>query len=185
MQHYGLEPWDGLVLVGTLSKALGSLGGFVAGPCVLREFLVNKSRAFIFATGLAPACVGAALESLRIVREEPWRRQRLWALRGRLHAGLVALGVDTFGSETPILPVRVGSAEGAVVLQRALWDAGIYAPAIRPPSVPHDACRIRLTVTAAHTDDQVDRLLDTLGAILKKDDAPTRTKYRSPQTSRR
>jgi 8-amino-7-oxononanoate synthase len=171
LAHYGLLPWDGLVLVGTLSKALGSLGGFVSGPRVLRDYLTNKSRSFIFATGLAPPCVGAALEALRIVRDEPERRQNLWALRERLQAGLTALGVDTFGSETPIVPVRGGRPDNVLRLQAALWNLGVYAPAIRPPSVPRDACRIRLTVTAAHTAEQVDHVLNALESIVRKDDA--------------
>ena len=180
LQHHALEPWDGLILVGTLSKALGSLGGFVTGPRVLRDYLVNKSRSFIFATGLAPACVGAAMEALRIVREEPWRRARLWALRQQLHAGLVRLGAHTFGSETPILPIRVGHVLDVLRLQQALWDAGIYAPAIRPPSVPRDSCRIRFTVTAAHTTEQVDRLLNALESLVRAHDAWRRLDHVKP-----
>jgi 7-keto-8-aminopelargonate synthetase-like enzyme len=131
---------------------------------------VNKSRSFIFATALAPACVGAAVEALRIVRDEPERRRHLWALSNRLRAGLGRLGVDTFGSETPILPVRANRPEDASRLQEALWNAGIFAPAIRPPSVPRDACRVRFTVTAAHSEEHIDHLLNALGPILRQDD---------------
>jgi 8-amino-7-oxononanoate synthase len=162
LEHFGLLPWDGLVQVGTLSKALGSLGGFFAGSALMRDYLINRSRSLIFATGLAPACAGAALEALRIVQDQPVLRQKLWALRQRLALGLEALGFSGLSSQAPILPVIVGRPEKAMALQANLLDRNILAAAIRPPTVPRNGSRLRLTLTAKHEDHQIDLLLGAL-----------------------
>jgi 8-amino-7-oxononanoate synthase len=164
LEHYGIAGWPPcLVLTGTFSKAVGSQGGFVAGPAELVESLVQRSRAYIYATALAPAAAAAALEALNVIATEP---QRLLALRTRqtqLGEGLRALGWVSEASPTPIQPVVLGSAAAALALQRRLFEAGIYVPAIRPPTVPASACRLRFSVSADHSAEQIDRLLHVLG----------------------
>jgi 8-amino-7-oxononanoate synthase len=145
------------VQLGTLSKALGAQGGYVAGSESLVEHLLNTARAFVFSTGVAPPAAGAAREALRIAREDQ-RRDRLWDVVERTREGLEALGYEVLG-ETQILPVVVGDRADAVALADRLHDAGIVAPAIRPPTVPEGTSRIRLAPTAAHTPADVDRCL--------------------------
>ena len=160
LEHFKLTAPAELILTGTLSKALASLGGFVAGPQALIDLLINRSRSFIFATALPASDAAAALQALQ---EVPVPLAALWSARQRLADGLQALGWDCGASQAPILPVLVGSAEAAVALQARLWEAGYYAPAMRPPTVPAGACRLRLTVTAAHSDQHIDGFLRALG----------------------
>ncbi|WP_226013052.1 aminotransferase class I/II-fold pyridoxal phosphate-dependent enzyme [Halomicrobium salinisoli] len=142
------------VNLGTLSKALGSQGGYVAGDEDLIEHLLNAARTFVFSTGLAPPAVGAAREALRIAREGD-RRERLWANVDRLRDGLEDAGFEVLG-DSQILPVLVGDREAALALERAVRGRGIVAPAIRPPTVPEGTARIRVAPTAAHADEDVD-----------------------------
>jgi glycine C-acetyltransferase/8-amino-7-oxononanoate synthase len=169
VEHFGLEGRP-LVQMGTLSKALGGLGGFVAGSRDLIEYLVNRARAFIYTTALAPALAAAAMAALDVVEDEPERRERLWALRRRLHDGVRQAGFDTLDSRTPIIPLLIGDAEAALRLSEALLAHGIYAPAIRPPTVPTGTSRLRLSVTAGHAPAQIDYLLEVLQKICASDD---------------
>jgi len=165
LEHYGVKGWPaGLILAGTLSKALASLGGYVAGPRKLIDYLVNRSRPFIFATALPASCSAAALEALRVLEEEPEHLRRLWSNRRQLATGLTGQGWSIGPSQSPILPLLIGSAGGALQLQARLWDAGYFAPAIRPPTVPAGACRLRLSVGAAHQPEQIAAFLQALGA---------------------
>ncbi len=154
----GLDP-EGIVIVGTLSKALASAGGFVASSATVIDYLVNRSRPFIFNTALPPASVGAALTALDIVAAEPERRARLDALATRLRDGLVAAGYPPSESETAIVPLLLGSADAALAVERRLRDAGILSRAIRPPTVPEGTARIRFNLIATHTPDDIDRVL--------------------------
>jgi 8-amino-7-oxononanoate synthase len=164
LEHFKAPAWPRcLALTGTLSKALGSLGGFVAGPQALVDRLVNASRSYIYATALPAASAAAALEALRVIDEEPQRLQRLRERVGALSAGLMQAGWSASPSPTPILPLPVGSAEAALGLQSRLWDAGIFVPAIRPPTVPAGACRLRISVSSEHSEEQCQRLLQALG----------------------
>ena len=142
------------VQLGTLSKALASQGGYVAGDEDLVEYLLNAARSFVFSTGLAPPAVGAARESLRIARETE-RPDRLWETVEALCAGLEAVGYEVLG-ETHVLPVLVGDRADALELGERLEDEGIVAPAIRPPTVPDGTSRIRVAPTASHTEADVD-----------------------------
>ena len=160
LEHFKLSAPPELILTGTLSKALASLGGFVAGPQALVDLLINRSRSFIFATALPAPDAAAALQALQEVAVP---LAALREARSRLADGLKALGWDCGASQTPILPVLVGSAEAALALQARLWEAGYYAPAMRPPTVPAGACRLRLTVTAAHSAAHIDAFLHALG----------------------
>lgn len=154
----GIGP-RGIVVVGTLSKALGSAGGFVAADAAVIDYLVNRSRPFIFNTAPTPASVGAALAALDVVAAEPGRRARLDALAERLRAGLIAAGHPPSRSETPIVPLLLGDAETALAAERRLREAGALARAIRPPTVPEGTARIRFNLMAIHDEADVDRAL--------------------------
>jgi 8-amino-7-oxononanoate synthase len=151
------------VRVGTLSKALGSIGGFVAGSRRLIDHLVNSARTLVYSTALPPPAAAAALAALNIACEEPWRRDRAHELAGRLRQGLLSLnGITVVPSSGPIIAAIVGEPDRALALSARLLDRGIFAPAIRPPTVPNGTARLRLSVTAAHTEDDVASLLDAL-----------------------
>jgi 8-amino-7-oxononanoate synthase len=164
LEHFGIRAWpDCLVLTGTLSKALGGLGGFVAGSRVLTEHLVNRSRSYIYATALPGPCAAAALEALKVVEEEPQHLARLRENSRALAEGLTHLGWAPQDAATPIFPVVVGGAEAALALQARLLESGIFVPAIRPPTVPAAGCRLRLSVTATHSQEQLAAVLTALG----------------------
>ncbi len=143
------------IQLGTLSKALGAQGGFVAGSETLVEHLLNAARSFVFSTGLAPPAAAAAERALELA---PERRDRLRANTGRLRAGLETAGYEVWG-ETHILPVLVGDREDALALDEQLREAGVLAPAIRPPTVPEGTSRIRLAPQATHTEAEIDRVV--------------------------
>lgn len=158
---------DGVhVRVGTLSKALGAAGGFVAGHPRLVHWLRHSARAWVFSTAHPPAVAGAALRAVELLGEEPQRRtallDRATAFRDRLRAA----GLDLGDAAGQIVPVIVGSAERAVTLAARLADAGLFVPAIRPPSVPAGGSLVRASLAWHHTDDDLDRLLDALARSL-------------------
>jgi 8-amino-7-oxononanoate synthase len=153
---------DRLVKVGTLSKALGAQGGFVCGSRQLVRWLVNHARPYIFSTALAPPVAAAARAALAVVQAEPEWRGHLLALAERLREGLRALGYDVGDSRCHIIPVIVGGAREAVALSARLEEHGLLVPAIRPPSVPEGTARLRISLTAGHTEADVTRLLTAL-----------------------
>lgn len=161
----GLNQDDVPLLVGTLGKAFGTFGAFVAGPEDWIELLQQRARTHIYTTAPPPAIAAATLASLRLVREEGWRRVHLNALIARFHEGAVALGLQLLPSSTPIQPLLIGQAVDALAASRKLEEQGILVTAIRPPTVPAGSARLRITITAAHEEAHVDRLLDALGAI--------------------
>jgi 8-amino-7-oxononanoate synthase len=150
------------VLVGTLGKALGSFGAFVAGGLALRELLVNTARPFIFSCALAPPQVEAARAALRLVAREPWRRERLQANAARLRERLVQAGVSTAPSTTHIVPVRLGDNATTMATCERLLERGFYAQGIRWPSVPEGTARLRVTPMATHTDAEIDAFAGAL-----------------------
>lgn len=160
--HSGL---DRLVKVGTLSKALGAQGGFVCGSRTLITWAVNHVRPYIFSTALAPPAAAAARRAVAIAAAEPERRRRSLGLAEFLRAGLRELGYPESLSRSQIVPVLVGGARAAVDLSRRLEERGLLIPAIRPPSVPAGTSRLRVSLTAGHTEEDVRRLLDTLAAL--------------------
>jgi glycine C-acetyltransferase len=164
VNHFGL---DGRVAiqVGTLSKAVGSLGGYVAGSQALRDILVQRARPFLFSTSHPPAVVAACREALRVFQEEPHLHDRLWANTRRFKAELGRLGFDTGVSETPITPVIVGESGAAIEFSNRLFDAGVFATSVVFPTVAIDRARLRTIVTAAHTDEHIDRALETFARI--------------------
>jgi len=150
------------VTVGTLSKALAALGGFVAGPRALTETIVNTARAYIYTTALPAAVCAAAVEAMNIVRDEPQRRQRLDELAGRLRSDLRAAGLDAGPSVSQIIPVHLGSPARALAVSRALLEAGFLVPAIRPPSVPPGTSRLRVSVCCDHAPADLERFAESL-----------------------
>jgi len=162
-EHFGLTGKIDIVM-GTLSKALGSVGGFVAGSTTLREYLVNRARTFIYTTAPSPSASAAAIASLDLIQKEPRLRRKLWDNTRFVREGLAALGFSLMGSEGPIIPVLVGDTQRTLRFGEFLRQEGIFAPAIRPPTVPKGTDRIRLTVTAAHERKDLEKLL----AVLKK-----------------
>jgi 8-amino-7-oxononanoate synthase len=162
LEHFGIEP-DGIIQMGTLSKAAGCYGAFVAGKKDLINLLVNKARSFIYSTSLPPPVCEAGVKAIDIIEARSDKlRKRLWKNRERLYEGLNALGFDTLDSETPIVPILIGSADAALKSARYLYKNKIFAPAIRPPTVPNGKCRIRFSVTAGHTNDDIDLALESL-----------------------
>jgi 8-amino-7-oxononanoate synthase len=154
-----------LIKVGTLSKALGSQGGFVCGSRQLIDYLVNTARPYIFSTALAPPAAAAARRAVAIVAEEPERRQHLLQLADRLRGGLSAAGFPETKSRCQIVPVMVGEATQALKLSTSLERFGLLVPAIRPPSVPDGTSRLRISLSAGHTEDDVDRLVTALRRV--------------------
>ncbi|MEZ4280528.1 MAG: 8-amino-7-oxononanoate synthase [Myxococcota bacterium] len=154
------------VLMGTLGKSLGSFGAFVAGSQRLRELLVNTARSFIFSCALAPASVEAARAALRLVEQEPWRRERLARNCDRLRARLATHAISTAPSTTHILPVVVGENAATMALCESLLARGYYAQGIRHPSVPSGTARLRITPMATHQDAEIDGLADAIAEIL-------------------
>ena len=154
------------VLMGTLGKALGSFGAFVAGSRPLADWLTSRARTFVFTTALPPAACGAALAALDVVAAEPERRARLRALAARMKAGLEALGFDVAAVVAPIFPVVLREEALALEASRRMRERGWFVRAIRPPTVPQGTSRLRVSLTAAHTEDQVDGFLADLRAVL-------------------
>lgn len=155
------------IRVGTLSKALGSVGGFVAGSRTLVEWLVNRARPYIFSTAAPAACAAAARAALAIVAEEPQRRAGLLERAAGLRARLQEQGWHTGLSESQIIPVRVEEPERAVRLSRALRDRGFFVPPIRPPAVPEGESCLRISLTAAHTPEMIDHLVEAMGTLMR------------------
>ena len=171
IDHFGLHGRVD-VQVGTLSKALGVLGGYVAGSRSLIEFLYHRARPFLFSTSHPPAVAAACLAAIEVMETEPDLMNQLWENTRFFKSGLQALGFDTGASESPITPVIVGEATLAMALSDQLFEKGVFAQGIGFPTVPHGKARVRTIVTATHTRDQLEFALDcfknvgtTLGVI--------------------
>ncbi len=155
------------VLTGTLGKALGSYGAYVCVSRRIRDLLVNTARPLIFSTGLPPAVVAAADAALGIVQSDPGRIRRLRENASTLRAALAAAGLEPGGAGAQIMPVRVGDPDRAVAICRRALDAGVYAQAIRPPTVPEGTSRLRLTVVADHDPEQLVEAAGILAAAFR------------------
>lgn len=164
VDHFGLHGRVD-VQVGTLSKAIGVLGGFIAGPHQLIEWLQNRGRPFLFSTSAPPAAVAACIEALDIIRDEPDRLERLWSNTGAFKRGLHELGFDTGMSETPITPVITGDEEATQAFARRLFEEGVFCPAIVFPTVARGQARVRTIVTADHTEDDLAQALEVFGRV--------------------
>lgn len=162
VEHYGLSLADVPVLVGTLGKAFGTAGAFVAGSEDLIEALVQFARPYIYTTSQPPALACATLKSLELLRTEHWRREHLASLIRQFRHGAEQIGLQLMDSFTPIQPILIGDAGRAVRLSQLLRERGIMVSAIRPPTVPAGSARLRVTLSAAHSEAQVQLLLSAL-----------------------
>lgn len=165
VEHFGLGMEEVPVLVGTLGKAFGTAGAFVAGSETLIETLIQFARSYIYTTSMPPAVAWATLAGLKLVREESWRRDRLNTLITQFRHGASQLGFELMDSPTPIQPILIGGADEALRISQALEARGIFIGAIRPPTVPVGSSRLRVTFSATHTEEHVARLLDALDQV--------------------
>ncbi len=161
LAHFGLDS-PRIAYVGTLGKAAGVSGTFVAGGVELIEMLIQRSRSYIYTTASPPALAWALIESLELIEAESWRRQRLDALAKKLGRDLRPRRWQLARSRTPIQPLIIGGNREAVAVRDALEREGILVPAIRPPTVPAGTARLRISLSAAHAEEDVDRLVDAL-----------------------
>lgn len=167
VEELGLEN-EVEIQMGTLSKALGGFGAYVAGSRELIEWLINRARSFIYTTGVPPAVTASALAALDIVAQEPERRQRLWDNVAFLRQGLETLGYTLGLTRSPILPVLIGEAHHTMALAEALLQRGVFAHGIRPPTVPEGTSRLRVTPMATHSRKQLMQALDAFAAAGKE-----------------
>jgi glycine C-acetyltransferase len=164
VDHFGLHGRVD-VQVGTLSKAIGVLGGFIAGPPHLIEWLQNRGRPYLFSTSAPPSVVAACIAALDVIADEPERLSRLWSNTARLKDGLRELGFDTGASETPITPVITGDEERTQAFAVRLFEEGVFCPAIVFPTVGKGLARVRTIVTADHDDQTLTEALDVFARV--------------------
>ena len=162
--HFGMTD-DVDIIAGTFSKSLASIGGFIAGAEPVIHFIRHNSRPLIFTASLPPANTAGVLAALAVLQQEPERRDALWANTRRLHEGFRSLGFEIGTTETPIVPVLVGTMERTFVMWRKLFDAGVFTNPVMPPAVPPSQCRLRTSVMATHTFDQIDFCLEQFATI--------------------
>jgi len=161
LEHLGVEGQMDVVM-GTLSKAVGSLGGFVVGSQVLIDYLRQNCRSFIYTTALPPGVCAASTAGLKIIQDEPQRRQRLWENVEYLRRGLLELGFNLMGSQSQIIPVLLGDEARTIQVSEKLFRQGILIPGIRPPTVPKGQSRLRITLMSDHSREDLDCLLEAL-----------------------
>ncbi|MDE2197214.1 MAG: 8-amino-7-oxononanoate synthase [Gammaproteobacteria bacterium] len=167
LEHFNLELAQVPVLMGTLGKAFGAFGAFVAGSEALIETLIQRARTYIYTTAPPAALAEAARAALRLAQADSWRRQHLQALIRRFRAGATQLGLPLLESMTPIQPLLLGETQKALTVSEKLRQRGVLAVAIRPPTVPAGTARLRITLTAGHSEIQVDQLLDALAFAMQ------------------
>ncbi len=169
IEHCGLNNDDVPILVGTLGKAFGTFGAFVAGSDELIETLIQQARTYIYTTALPPAIAHATLTSLKLITAEVWRREQLQTLIKRFRKGAQQLGLNLMPSTTPIQPLIIGDAGKALTISEQLQQQGILISAIRPPTVPHNTARLRITFSANHTESHIEQLLSALDTVIISD----------------
>ena len=162
LEQTGLKQDDVQVLVGTLGKAFGTFGAFVVGSEDLVETLINLARPYIYTTALPPAIAEATRTSLKLIQTESWRRVKLKHLVAYFRSGAEQLGLPLMASSSPIQPILIGNSEQAVAISNALFHQGFLVSAIRPPTVPKNSARLRVTFSALHEEQHIDQLLDAL-----------------------
>ena len=166
VEHFGLSQQQVPILMGTLGKAFGTFGAFIAGSDALIEYLIQKARTYVFTTAMPAAVAEATRVSLRLLRQEAWRRQHLQALISRFRAGAEQQGLQLMDSATAIQPIILGDSETALLASERLLAQGFWVSAIRPPTVPAGTARLRITFSSLHTEQQVDALLEALPKAL-------------------
>ncbi len=171
LEHFGLDTQAVPILMGTLGKAFGTFGAFVAGEDELIKTLMQSARSYLYTTAPPPALAEATRAALALSRAEPWRRQRVLALAARVRCEITALGLLTLipgpetGPQPPIVPLLVGGANAALEWSQRLETRGFLVPPVRPPTVPEGRSRLRITLSAAHDDADIDRLLTALAEV--------------------
>ena len=163
IEHYGLEGKVDIIM-GSLSKAIGSIGGFIAGNKCLIDFLKNKARSFVYTTALPPAACAASLAGLILIQEDTTPIDKLWDNIRYLRSQLSKF-ISNISGESPIVPIIIGSAEDALRISKRLYEKGILIPAIRPPTVPLGTSRLRISLMATHSKEDINRLIDTMKDI--------------------
>ena len=166
VEHFGLSQQQVPILMGTLGKAFGTFGAFIAGSDALIEYLIQKARTYVFTTAMPAAVAEATRVSLRLLQQEAWRRQHLQALISRFRAGAEQQGLQLMDSATAIQPIILGDSETALLASERLLAQGFWVSAIRPPTVPAGTARLRITFSSLHTEQQVDALLEALPKAL-------------------
>ena len=154
------------VVMGTLSKAIGSLGGYVCGDDDLISYLRNKARPFMYTTALPPAVCAASIASINLIQEDPSLREVLWNNVCCIKERLGLLGIDMISSQSQIIPLLIGDTQKAVDISKLLYERGVLIPAIRPPTVPANSSRLRMTVMSSHTQDDLESLFKVLKDVL-------------------
>ena len=167
VEHFDLQGKIDIQM-GTLSKAVGSFGAYCCGSSFLIDFLINKARSFIYTTGMPPCVAAASLKGIEIIEQDPSLRERLWENTHFLTEKIKALGFDTLETETPIIPILIRDAAKTVEFSRRLFDKGIFVSAIRPPTVPPNTARLRVTVMATHLKEDLEYLLKELATTGKE-----------------
>jgi 8-amino-7-oxononanoate synthase len=167
-EHFGLDIHQLPILMGTLGKAFGTFGAFVAGSDALIETLIQFSRTYIYTTALPPAVAAATSKSLEIIQRETWRREHLRNLIAQFRRGAEQIGLQLFSSNTAIQPLLIGAAEEAMRWSEALAERGFLIGAIRPPTVLANSSRLRITLSAAHSEKHIEQLLDALAQVQKQ-----------------
>lgn len=162
LEQEQLSQDDVPILMGTLGKAIGTAGAFIAGSHDLIDYLIQTARTYIYTTAQPPAVTAATLASLKIVQQDAWRREHLKNLLTQFRTGATQLGLTLMDSQTPIQPILIGDSGDALAMSQKLEAQGLLVTAIRPPTVPADTARLRVTFSAAHTPEDVDKLLSAL-----------------------
>jgi 8-amino-7-oxononanoate synthase len=163
LSHFNIKPEPWVIQMGTFSKALGSFGAFVTGNREVIEWIQNTARSFIFSTALPSCVIAASIAALELIKNDSELIKKLWENRDRAASDIKDSGYDIMGSETPIIPLKTGNVEDTLRISRHLYEKGLFAPAIRPPTVIEP--RIRITVTASHTNNDIERLIMTLREV--------------------
>src|SRR3990170_813160 len=165
-EHFGIDN-PNIIQMGTLGKALGCFGAYVAGSRKLIDYLINKARSFIYTTSLPPSVCAASIAAIDIIEDEPQLRQNLWDRIKFFRKGLKEAGLNTMQSETQIIPILIGEADVAVRISKDLMDKGVFVHAIRPPTVPEGTSRLRITLMATHSWDDLKYALETIKDVLE------------------
>lgn len=168
LEHLGITH-SSVIQMGTLGKAIGTFGAYATGSKKLKELLMNKMRPFIYTTSLPPAICAAAIAAIDVMQKEPWRRKKVVQNAAVVREALNKQGFDTLKSSTQIIPVVIGDAEKTMAVSRKLLTRGLFVQGIRPPTVPENSSRLRLTVTAGHTDEDIEFAIKTLKEVLREE----------------
>jgi 8-amino-7-oxononanoate synthase len=165
VEHWQIAQHEMPIEMGTFGKAFGTAGAFVAGDALVIETLIQQSRTYVYTTAQPPAIAAATLASLKLVQDENWRREKLTALINQFRQGAKSLGLNLMASHTPIQPVLIGDDKQAIKIGKFLEEKGLLVGVIRPPTVPEGSARLRITLSANHSEQQVKKLLDALETI--------------------